>query len=438
MKKDIIKKFYEKLWNNSNLIQVGMTKKERNVIMNKAKFLNKDISKFENFEDYKNEFLYIFPNLDKYKSLVLELKKQFNTKKGLQSGIITECMFIQTLANNMKLNEFCWIDREDESSSIHNKIIKMLINFATSKQIEHNLWRYIYSDKAYKNFLIQYGDSETVDAIYIESETNDFLRIEIKEQKAKLGEFDFVGFDGKNGKILVDDEWSKKYSTYQGFVEKFNNKYSAFDFISDSQKEGKQSKKGKNYKIFQDIDYKNEKEEIANCIDFYFDKLKKIDILITENNIGSLIPMTKQQVIEFGNTSGSEIRLSGRNGAKLSNINLEYCKEKLSNEGFVINEEEYCYKPIKDITNWRFARNYENTISGLKINSILFVKFKNKTRIENIRDISEYDKKLDSIKFEIKNVMELKPSISIHFINSWKNETINKIYKQILSDVHIK
>lgn len=384
-KKEAINVLIKTIYNtNSNLILSEIDIKNLNCFF-------KDINDSQiKIEDFFNDNSKEFNKISKLKSGKYEIEKQFIQKKALQPGILSECNYIETLAKIFKLNKCLDFDRTPI-----NKVPIECRKYLNSGYQTFSAARYLYySTKNSNIFIFQYGNPANGDAEIIIDGNK--IRIEFKERNAKAGEYDITGLYNDQGKLLISDDFRKNTPEYIPLIEKFNRETSVIEQI------------GHNYNNFDD-------ETKDMSIMEYFSR-HHIDVIISSTSDNDLIVLTPECVKkELPNgrriitTESSEIRTSGRNHRKvftkalfekiLKNMNAIQIDEK--------NYEVSLKNDLVEIVNGRGTKNP----SRVKLNKLFFVDIKN-AKIEN-----------DRIIFNIDNVEQLKPSISMHIkINATKSE----------------
>lgn len=384
-KNKALKYIYSKLYNNGNFtnlsIKTGTIRKINN-------FYKNNFSSFDNFDDFTNEMGDLFQRLSLSQSALCEVKKQFTSNKGLQPAILSECFVAQSIADNLGLSHF--IDSDEKADNIPTNLLLTLVSFqgVTGKAFP----RYIYHNDRNNIVLLQYGDSSSIDAIFVKDKLS--VRIEIKEQKSKLSEPDISGLYDENGKLLIDQKFKEKYPNYISYINIFNQQTNVFNYI------------GHNFKIFDYLD----RETVDNILDNVF-QTKIIDLFILQYK-NKIFPVISSDLIYNIDMSGSEIRTAGRNHLPVFTPN--FLKTTIRDLGGII---------LDDIVTLPFnrqsiskGRNISRS-TRYKLNSLLFV------YIEKIKTSDNY------VSFNINDIRQLKPTISIHLDV--------KINEQVLSETYI-
>lgn len=384
-KKEAIDELIKTIYNtNSDLILPEVDIKKLNDFFKGIEDFNKK------FEDFCNDNSEELNEISKLRSGKYEIEKQYNQNKALQPGILSECNYIETLAKIFKLNKCLDFDRTPM-----NKVPIECRNYLNSGYQTFSAARYLYySTKNPDIFIFQYGNPANGDAEIIINGNK--VRIEFKERNAKAGEYDITGLYNDEGELLISDDFRKNTPEYVPLIEKFNSETNVIEQI------------GHNYNNFDD-------ETKVMSIMEYFAR-HDIDVIVSSTSDNDLIVLTPECVkIELPDgrkiitTENSEIRTSGRNHRKIFTKELF---EKVLKDMNAIQLDENKYEvslnnDLVEIVNGRGT----STPSRVKFNKVFFVDIKN-AKIEN-----------DKITFDINNVEQLKPSISMHIkINANKDE----------------
>ena len=348
---------------------------------------------FEKCDDF-DEFLKLNEKVGKkIKSvrgtgIYCEIKRQFEDKKGLQPGTICECVLAKTIAQKYNLTSF--------ADLFHTYVRELPANVIYHLRDDDNkiLARYVYYNPDDTNvFLIQYGNPTSYDAdLYINGE---LVKIEFKDQIARAGEKDF--FFDEDGRLIYDEK-----SDYAPFIKQFNEETNII------------SSMGKNYK-FNDISPELEQKVLKK----YFDDLG-FEVLVSLDNDSNLVAITIDCInngnIKILTTEDSEIKTAGKNNHRVFTPKFLY--KSINNINGNIDDTKV-WVSITRMTD-RIGRTKEKTITGKKINSLLFVPIKN---------IIEKD---EFYVFDINNVRELKPTFSIHIKLIVSKDDLKKYYEKIL------
>lgn len=378
---ELIKTIYNK---NSNLILPEIDIKKLNSFF-------KNINEFDKeFEDFCKEHSTELCEISKLRSGRYEIEKQYNQNKALQSGILSECNYIETLAKIFKLNKCLDFDKTPLS-----KVPIEYQNYVNHGYQTFSSARYLYySTKNSDVFIYQYGNPADGDAEIIIKGNK--IRIEFKERNAKAGEYDITGLYNEKGKLLISEDFKKNTPEFIPLIDKFNSETNVIEQI------------GHNYSNFDD-------ETIVMSIMEYFSR-HEIDVIISSTVNNELIVLTPECIKinlpdgrKIITTENSEIRTSGRNHRKIFTMKLfETTLKKMNAIKINYNEYQVSLKnELVEIVNGRGT----NTPSRIKFNKIFFVNIKN-VKIEN-----------NQVIFNINNVEQLTPSISMHItINANKEE----------------
>lgn len=384
-KKEAIDELIKTIYNtNSDLILPEVDIKKLNDFFKSIDDFNK------NFEDFCNDNSEELNEISKLRSGKYEIEKQYNQNKALQPGILSECNYIETLAKIFKLNKCLDFDRTPM-----NKVPIECRNYLNSGYQTFSAARYLYySTKNPDIFIFQYGNPANGDAEIIINGNK--VRIEFKERNAKAGEYDITGLYNDEGELLISDDFRKNTPEYIPLIEKFNSETNVIEQI------------GHNYNNFDD-------ETKVMSIMEYFAR-HDIDVIVSSTSDNDLIVLTPECVkIELPDgrriitTENSEIRTSGRNHRKVFTRDL-FEKVLKDMNAIQIDENKYEVSLNNDLVEIVNGRG-TSIPSRVKFNKVFFVNIKN-AKIEN-----------DKITFDINNVEQLKPSISMHIkINANKDE----------------
>lgn len=384
-KKEAIAELIKTIYNtNSKLILPEIDIKKLNNFFKSIDSFNK------NFEDFCKEHHSELIEVSKLKSGKYEIEKQYDQNKALQPGILSECNYIETLAKIFKLNKCLDFDRTPM-----NKVPIECRNYLNSGYQTFSAARYLYySAKNPDIFIFQYGNPANGDAEIIIKGNK--VRVEFKERNAKAGEYDITGLYNDDGELLISNNFRKNTPEYIPLIEKFNSETNVIEQI------------GHNYNNFDD-------ETKVMSIMEYFSR-HDIDVIVSSTINNELIVLTPECVnIELPDgrriitTENSEIRTSGRNHRKIFTMKL-FEKVLKDMHAIMVNNDKYEVSLNNDLVEIVNGRG-TSTPSRVKFNKIFFVDIKN-AKIEN-----------DKVIFDISDVEQLKPSISMHIkINANKNE----------------
>ena len=349
-----------------------LSKRESNLVNN---WYKNSIKKFDNLddliEDARNQTFWEI--LEQVKSALSEIENQYTVGRGLQGGVITECIFAMTLANMLDLENV--------------KNCREFPSDCGNSNEANN--RYIYVSEESDIKIVQLGSPVDVDLklFYDYKEIN----LEIKENPAKLGEFDVTGKYDESGDLKVDDKFKSKHpyavKMLQEFIESEEN---VFNWV------------GKNFKNF------SVESVLEAGLGHSFKR--KIDFIVTVSKDGFLVlvPMNKsKEVFDF---SGSELRIAGRNPGKV--FTPKYLSRVLKSKSALI-ENDVVEMDISDFQA-PIGRGL-NSNTRLKINEVFFIRIKDSIIQEN------------KVKFNLKNVFQLVPTISPHIKNDKNFDEIKEI-----------
>ena len=330
-------------------------------------------------KDDRFEFL-----LNKLHSAKYEINKQFNLKKALQPGIISECNFSESIAKVLGLNKVIDLD-----NAKYNEVPREFNEFVQNSSQTFSGARYLFYNNKNKNiFIFQYGNPARGDAEVVMDGQK--IRLEYKEKHAKLGEYDML-YDNM-GTLIPSNKIKQELGALTFLIDSFNQNTDIFSEI------------GHNYTAF----------DVDTCMiaaSMYLQS-KKIDLIISA--VGdSLVAINfdcfkhKTPSNEYAvSLKGSEIRTSGKNSKK---VWTEEHFEQTLKDLEVVNKNGFCY--IKKDKCKLVKGKGKEEITRLKIGSIYFV------FIENVKDNG-----LEYV-FKKEDVRQLVPTISMHMtINATKEE----------------
>ena len=391
-KKQAIRDILTKIYSSDSSLVISETE---------IKNINEAYKNF-NFKGSYNEFLYNNPVITgiigTLQSGKYEIEKQYRIEKGLQSGILSECVYAQTLSRILGLEKCLDLDSTPLNSiPVH---CRHFIQFLQSRSDYFSAARYVYySSKDIEKFIVQYGNPDAGDAhiIYYDNE----IHIEFKEPNAKVGEND-LELD-MYGKLIASEKLQMENPLIKPYLDEFNSKHNLFELL------------GTNYKL--------DSEDNLLMVQNYFES-RKIDLLITSKN-SELICVDTDNLLDdidgepIISTEGSEIRSTGRNHSKLllkdnfRKLVVEKCEGKI--EGNRCTIKKYDLPGYGEVVGRGGSK-----ITRYKLNYIFFVPIGNVVFIN------------DELTFDIDKVEQCKPTISIHLqIVRNKNE-LSKLYlKQI-------
>jgi len=345
---------------------------KRSVIKQIEKIYKQNYLKFEDYSSFYSNFSNINQYLKLSQAAECEIKKQFFKKMALQPAILNECYVIQTIANLFNLNLFVDVDENHENIPVF--LLKSIIK-RKNGLLENQFPRYIYYNEDKNITLLQYGDSHSIDAIFIKDGYR--IRLEIKDIKAKMGEYD-LSYE-EDGKLIASDNIKKEFPEFLNIIEEFNKENNVYQYL------------GKNYKIGEKIN-----ESSLKDIVFSIFNSKKIDLFLLQAS-NRIFAIPSLSIFDNITTHGSEIRIAGRNNYEV--FTPKNLKDVLIKQNAVFLDDNIVI-PF-DKTNLIKGRGMDK-ITRYNINNIYYLKINNIKR-ENGKVI-----------FNIKNIRQKRPTISIH------------------------
>lgn len=384
-----LKYFFQKLYNNGNLTNLIISSKR---IKELDELYKNNFNKYSIFDDFEHDYPEYFADYKKSKSAYQEIKKQFNSNSGLQPCILTECFVAQTIANHLNLCEYIDLDSDD---SVPVQLMGAI--YAAQGYSDGSKFRYCYYNNHFDALVFQCGASGTVDIVF--TKFNFSIRIEVKEQTAKLEECDIIGLYGEDGKLLISEKFKSERSKYIPYVNIFNEITNVFEM------------EGHNFNFNQYLSNDSAKSIIADVLDM---KVVDVFILVIDNKI---VPVIPNYLLDFVTFEGSEIRTAGRNAGKVYTPGFVNNKiEELG--GHII--DDIVYLPYNQSLRVK-GRNLDY-FTRYSIGSLLFVKLENTKIVDN------------KIVFKLSDIWQKKPSISIH-LNSKINYDSLHIQLQYVSNL---
>lgn len=385
--KKTLKFFFNTIYSHGKLIDliIPFNNVKKIDLMYKENF-----NKFSTFKDFENSFPIEFENVKKSKSAYQEIKKQFNSKNGLQPCILTECFVAQTLANHLNLNQYIDLDEEEKVPSKLTGVI-----YSAKGYNDGSKFRYCYYNDQVDALVFQCGASGTVDIVFIKF--NMSIRIEVKEQISKLEECDITGLYNENGFLQLNDDFKIRRSKYIPFIQLFNMTTNIFEL------------EGHNFNFCK---YLND-DKIKSIIDETLNtKVVDLFILVVGDK---LVPTLSKNLFEFVTFEGSEIRTAGRNYKK-NIFTPSFARKKLISMGAEFTNELVI---IPFDPSLRVKGRNKNVYNRYKLGSLLFVKLED-CNINN-----------NFISFKFDKICQKIPSISIHLNARINSNSLLKQYFEL-------
>lgn len=343
---EIMQKFY-----NYPATSVVFDKSERNELWKQARSRSRYID---------------FTSLDKTcPALAHRIRISYETGNNIQSAVFSECVYAQTLANMMGLNNF----------DICNGIIPPVIKRLLQKACLNLEPRYLYYNDEKTIILIQAGGCNGIDSVLFDLNNSSVYTIEFKEPGAKTSEPDLPKY-GEDGKLLVTKEWLKNNPQFSKMLEE----QEGLNFFNVM---------GNNIHNFS-------KESIEFSVaNNYSDTRKQADVICTEDKDGFLVMLPSNQVSDWADIEG-EIRPSGRNKYKVWT--------PIALRKFLLDKKAEIYNNTVKIKRCVLGERKErgsDRVSGYKINPLFFV------YVENCNSDGN-----GNITFDFNAIRQLNPTIA--------------------------
>lgn len=295
-----------------------------------------------------------------------QIRKSYETGKNIQSAVFSECVYAQTLANMLNFNLFA--NCSNDNTFIPEKVRKLLNS--------HNLCsRYAYANNDKSRMLIQAGGHNGIDSALIAVTNLHIHKIEFKERGAKTSETDLPKY-GEDGNLLVTNDFLSKYPQFKRMLKE------------------QESDKLNFFKVMGSNVHKFSPESINFAVSNNYTQ-KYADVICTEDVEGYLVMIPVNQVCLWATMEG-EIRPAGRNnyGVWTPRALQSFLLDKNADiNGDIITIDKNKLPP-------RRQRGGNRKISGYKINPLFFI------YATNCEEKDKY------IKFDIKNVRQLNPTIA--------------------------
>lgn len=303
-------------------------------------YYKKNHKKIKNIEEFDKNIL---EEIDKLKSGKDEIEKQLLLGKGLQPGVLFECVIIQSLAEHFDLDEYIVSDNIEE--------------------------RYIYYSDKKDIKLIQMGSPTGTDLSLVKDGQE--CLIEIKDTPALLRDKDLLYDD--NGKMIIPKDLEE---CFKNVLLSFNEKHSITDIM------------GTNY-VFAEED-----DEYLPLIKRTYEQ-KNIKYLLTSSNdelffidVDSLDKKVNgKHIISL---TGSEIRSVGKNSRVkpfapiyLDKVIKDYGIEEKDEVLYISKTDNEVIGPVKGRGKSIYTR--------FKINNCFYIQYKNLEENESYYIIKKKD-----------------------------------------------
>ena len=337
--------------------------------------------------------------IDVLKSGKDEIVKQHAKQKGLQSGILSECLIAQTLADIHELEFYEDIETNAPSST--------LLSLVKDNKLEHLLGntRYVYYSQQKEIIIFQCGNPNTND-LHIHLKAGDVIS-EIKDIPALIQDIDLL-YDN-NGKLIIPDELRKQSPACAEVIERFN---AETDVISSA---------GQNYQIGTSAS-----DDLCRQIikEFASNSNAEVLFLLVKNDLIAVLVDDIAKKFSNGKPiftfKQSEIRTTGKNARAtpfapklVEDAIREYCEET-SNPNIL-----RIAKANDKVIGWKTGRGKKDK-TRFKITEQIFVRTK---------DITETD---DYYEFDKSKINQTKSSITVHLNFPHKKEDMKEYYKDII------
>jgi hypothetical protein len=331
-----------------------------------------------------------------------EIEHQLNIRKGLQPGILNECVLLETLATYLGFRKF--IDLETTAIADIPFEIRDNLNRIQTKAQTGCAARYAYYKKGDSgNMLFQYGNPRAIGDATLFMDDCEII-LEIKDLPALIDDLDLV-YD-EDGKFIITEELKQEHPHFVAPIEEFNRSSDIFKTF------------GHNYPILRG----NTLGEHTAYLEAVLND-PRMDGLITSVD-DELILIRKEDLnfcCEDGeyllNLTGSEIRTLGKNHKKVFtplylNKVLEELDIKVDGDGMCVTS-----KINPKLEGLKKGRNTAGS-TRLRLKNCFFL------RVKELVDMHD-----DLLHFKKSAIQQSKAGISVH-INIAKNKNYikNKVY----------
>lgn len=293
-----------------------------------------------------------------------QIVKSYESGKNIQAAVFSECVYAQTFANMLRLNEF--YNCLDNDNIIPDNIKELLKSYFLFP-------RYVYTNLDKSRMLIQAGGCNGIDSALITVIDLNIFTIEFKEPGAKTSEPDLPKYE-EDGMLKITEDFKERYPQFIDML----SEHTTLNFFEVM---------GNNIHNFSP-------ESVNVAVTNNYSK-KYADVICTEDINGYLVMLPVNQVSLWAQIEG-EIRPAGRNHYNvwtpiaLRNFLNDY--EALFEENLVTVEKEKLAL--------RTERGGNGKISGYKITPLFFV------YVDDCKDNGS------SITFNIEKVQQLNPTIA--------------------------
>lgn len=302
-------------------------------------------------------------------ALHAELRRAVDSNHHVQSAIFSECVYAQTLANQLALE--CFVDLRQSSRRAMPSDLSVLLQEASVAP------RYLYHNVSESISLVQAGGHAGIDAVLMAHDLGLAVLIEFKEPKAKTSEPDLPKYL-EDGNLRMVDTWARKYPQFIPMVQEQIEKSLNFFEVA-----------GSNVNDFTS-------GSIQTAVrDNYIGK-KFADVVCTEDRNSQLTVMPANELALWADLKG-EIRPAGRNHYPVWTPNA--LLRILSVQGGTVRGDSISipYASLNAI-----APRGGTGISRYKIHPLFFVR------------AADVDISMSDARFKLSHVRQLKPTISAH------------------------
>lgn len=302
-------------------------------------------------------------------ALHIELRRAIDDGHHVQSAIFSECVYSQTLANQLGLGHFA--DLRQSTASAVEADLQVLLDESSI------LPRYLYRSADGSISLIQAGGHAGVDAILMARDLGLALHIEFKEPKAKTSEPDLPRYQ-QDGNLVVNEGWARRNPQFMPMVrEQMEKSLNFFDVA------------GSNVNDFT-------AESIQKAVRDNYAGERFADVICTEDRNAYLTVLPAHQLGLWADLKG-EIRPAGRNSYPV--WTSDALRGIIAAKGGVVSGDDVLL-PAAGLTP--VSPRGGTGISRYKIHPLFFVR------------AGDVNLSMSDARFRLGTVRQLLPTISAH------------------------
>lgn len=325
------------------------------------------------------------PRLDlerKCPAMLNEMRRAISSGNNVQSAVFSECVYAQTLANMLALDQFLVVEAAPVTLSAET------LGLISSCGLKA---RYVYQMADEGRALVQAGGFGGVDAALVSVSDGGAFAIEFKEPGAKTSEPDLPKY-GEDGYLKDSPDFISKYPQFKTMIEEQLSKQLNFF-----------ERAGTNVHDFS-------VQSIDVAVSENYATTKYADVICVEDQRGYLTMLPANQIARWSDTRG-EIRPAGRN--KFAVWTPLALKQFIIEAGGVVVGQKVRL-PLRKMAT-ASARGGGGAVNRYKINPLFFV-YAEHVHLEGSDALFDLDK-----------VKQLRPTIAAHMF--FRNLNVNEVHK---------